>query len=336
MIYFLFPMSLICAFFLTGLFRLIALRVSIVDVPNHRSSHEVPTPRGGGIAITCTFFIGSFILALFNLIEGGQFLLLLCCSSAIAVVGFIDDCRPVPALTRFIVHVVVSSITIWFLYQTNFMVSRSGIFTLSWLFLPIITFILVWLINLYNFMDGIDGIAGVEAVTVFFGAATILWLNGGNHGHIQWLLILSAAILGFLVKNWPPAKIFMGDSGSGFLGFVLGYFTIITSVHAEINLWSWLILGGVFVTDATVTLLRRLIKGERIFEAHRSHSYQILAQRYNSHRKITLGVLLVNVLWLFPFAFMAAIYPNHAPIITLVSLLPVISLCLIVGYTKGK
>jgi Fuc2NAc and GlcNAc transferase len=174
----------------------------------------------------------------------------------------------------------------------------------GWLADALAALYLVWLLNLYNFMDGIDGIAGMEAITVCLGAAALvgLALGIGSAADIGLPLLLAGAVAGFLVWNFPPARIFMGDAGSGFLGITLGILSLHAGAIAPPLLWSWLILLGVFVADATVTLLRRLLRGERVYEAHRSHAYQQAARHYGRHLPVTLAVAAVNLAWLTPIA----------------------------------
>ena len=179
-------------------------------------------------------------------------------------------------------------------------------------------------------MDGIDGIAGVEAITVLGSGALILFVQG----EVAWLTLfsyLAVCIAGFLIWNWSPAKVFMGDACSGFLGFTLGLLAVITSLGNVINVWCWLILFGVFLIDATTTLIRRVVRGQKWYEAHRSHAYQVLSRRYGSHRKVTVGVLAINILWLLPLGYLAAVYPAWGLTICCVALLPLLVIALRVG-----
>ena len=172
-------------------------------------------------------------------------------------------------------------------------------------------------------MDGIDGLASIEAITVSASAAVILLLNG-SEAAAQILLILSACVAGFLIWNWPPAKIFMGDASSGFLGFTLGLMAVITSNNDAISLWSWLILLAVFVTDTTYTLIRRIVNGDKWYEAHRSHAYQILSRQYRSQKKVTVAVITINIAWLFPLAYLATKYEYWASLISIIAVLPLV------------
>jgi Fuc2NAc and GlcNAc transferase len=157
-------------------------------------------------------------------------------------------------------------------------------------------------------MDGIDGIAGIEALTVGAGGTAIYWLVGlPLSGDAALPALLAAAALGFLVWNFPPARIFMGDAGSGFLGLILGAFSLQAALVRPVLLWCWLVLLGVFIVDATVTLIRRLLRRELLYKAHRSHAYQQASREFRTHRSVTIAVAAINVLWLFPWAVAIAI-----------------------------
>jgi Fuc2NAc and GlcNAc transferase len=146
------------------------------------------------------------------------------------------------------------------------------------------------------------------------------------------LLVLTAAAAGgFLVWNWPPAKIFMGDAGSGFLGFLLGAIAWITMVSGDLSIWVWLILFGAFFVDATVTLLRRWRRGEPLATAHRSHAYQRLSRRLGSHEKVTVGCLVVNIVWLGPFAWLAAVRPSLGALALVIAWTPLVIFSWICG-----
>ena len=160
---------------------------------------------------------------------------------------------------------------------------------------------LVWILNLYNFMDGIDGIASIEALCVTVGGCVLYALAGQPLAGAPSAL-LAATVAGFLLWNFPLAKIFMGDGGSGFLGLTLGALSLLAGWHSPAMLWAWLVMLGVFIVDATVTLIRRLCRGEKVYEAHRTHAYQYASRKYSSHRRVTLTVLAINLLWLFPWA----------------------------------
>lgn len=316
------PFFFLLSLSLTGLFRIYALKTSLVDIPNHRSSHANPTPRGGGVAIIISFFLGSLLLWQTGLVTVRSLCAVMGCGGLVALIGIIDDFYQLPARIRFFVHVIASAGTLFIIKELPTMPWVTGDVDLGGFGYLFAAISLVWLLNLYNFMDGIDGIAGVEAISVAGGAALILILNEGNDSHVQWLVLLVSATLGFLVWNWPPAKIFMGDACSGFIGFCLGIFAIITSTSEGINIWSWAILLGVFLVDASFTLFSRILRQERFYEAHRSHAYQILSRRLRSHKKVTMGVLFINLFWLFPLALLASRFPAWGFFFMMASFVP--------------
>lgn len=333
-----FPMSnwwilllFLCSFLLTGLCRLYALRIQMLDIPNARSSHTIPTPRGGGVGLVLTFLFGTILLIRYSPLPLTATMGTLTACSLVAIVGFLDDHYHLSAILRLSVHTIASALLL-FIADIPLIIPWLPVdFYLLGLSYLILGISLVWLLNLYNFMDGIDGLASIEALSVIGAALIILKLNNDLGAYAAWLEILGAAVAGFLFWNWPPAKIFMGDAGSGFLGFVLGCFAILTSGTTGINIWTWVILLAVFIVDSTVTLLRRIIRGDHFWMAHRSHAYQILARRYNSHIKITVGVLLINSVWLFPWAYLTTHYPSNSFFFVLAATIPLIILAIRVG-----
>lgn len=291
---------------LTGVIRFYALSRSLIDVPNARSSHSVPTPRGGGIGIVISFLLVVILSANANQMPWDFALALLGAGACTALLGFLDDHGHIAARWRLLGHFAAAA---WALYWLDGL-PAVDIFGISLEMgaagYLIAAFYLVWLLNLYNFMDGIDGIASVEAVCVCIGGAVLFLLV--DQSDAAWIPIsLAAAVIGFLVWNFPPAKIFMGDAGSGFLGVILGIMSIKAAWVAPQLLWGWLILLGVFIVDATLTLLRRLCRGEKIYEAHRSHAYQYASRQFGRHLPVTAGVLFINVIWLLPIAVSVAL-----------------------------
>jgi len=307
----------------TALVRRYLLRRKVLDIPNGRSSHSLPTPRGGGLSIVVVFLGIVLWFAHRGDISASLGSALIWGGLAVAGVGFLDDHFPVPPRVRLLVHFAAAG---WALWQLNGM----GPLHLGWIRWDwgwvgqLVALVgLVWMINLYNFMDGIDGLAGVEAVCASgLGGLLLAW--SGLGGLAEGALALAGASAGFLVWNWPPAKIFMGDVGSGFLGFVFGVLAISSAKERPWLLWPWLILLSVFIVDSTVTLIRRLTAGARWYEAHCSHAYQHAARRWGSHVKVTLTIALVNVAWLFPLAWGACVWPATGPLFAVVALAPLV------------
>ncbi|MDR7281958.1 Fuc2NAc and GlcNAc transferase [Pseudomonas corrugata] len=295
------------SFSLTALLRRYALSRSLLDVPNDRSSHSVPTPRGGGVAIVLTFLGALIGLFAGGLISPTLFFALAGSGAMTAVIGFLDDHGHIAARWRLLAHFVAAVWAVWWLGGLP-AISLFGVsIEISWIGHLLAVVYLVWMLNLYNFMDGIDGIAGVETVTVCMGACLLYWTSGvPDQG---WLLVLlSSCVAGFLLWNFPPAKIFMGDAGSGFLGMALGVLSLEAAWVSPEIFWGWLILLGVFIVDATFTLLRRLVRGDKVYEAHRSHAYQFASRRFGKHLPVTLAVGMINVFWLLPIALCLVFY----------------------------
>lgn len=292
----LFILGASCA--VTWFLRRYALLTNLLDIPNHRSSHVIPTPRGGGLAFVFCFILVVLSLTLLKLIPFTLFILFAGIGAFIATIGFIDDHRHIPAKWRLLAHFAACALA---LYLFGGMPEISWILPVGLICNIVAIVYLVWLLNLFNFMDGIDGIAAIEAISVCLGGALLYFFHG--HGTPMLLPIaLAFSVGGFLIWNFPPARIFMGDAGSGFLGFSLGMFSIQAATISASFFWSWLILLGVFTVDATITLLYRAITGKRVFDAHCNHGYQHACRRYGSHRAVTLSVLAINLLWLLPLA----------------------------------
>jgi Fuc2NAc and GlcNAc transferase len=289
----------------TGMVRAYALRHDVLDVPQARSSHSTPTPRGGGLAIVVAFLGALVVLLLHGNVDRGTAIGIGGAALLVAVVGFIDDHRSLPARVRFIAHVVAAAWGLWWLGGLPPLIVAGRTVGGGIIATVVAGVALVWLLNLYNFMDGIDGLAGAEAVTICAGAMLAQYMAGVGAASAL-TLALAAASLGFLLWNLPPARIFMGDVASGFLGITLGLIAIRDASLSAPLLASWTILLGVFVVDATATLLRRMRRGERVWEAHRSHAYQVVSRAWNSHGRVTLTVALINLGWLTPIAIAVA------------------------------
>jgi Fuc2NAc and GlcNAc transferase len=317
--------TFLSSWLLTKKFKQYAEQRELMDVPNSRSSHVLPTPRGGGVAIVITFltaatffyFLGEVPLkVLLPLLIGGTF---------ITLIGFLDDLKSVPARWRAFVHLFVSAIALFFLFAHT-----QNPTILFWGFIVVSCLGLSWLLNLYNFMDGIDGLAAAEAL--FFSGVACLLLVLCQQTSLIWIFaLLFASVAGFLIWNWSPARIFMGDAGSGFLGYTLGVLGLASSQLTPIPIWSWIILLGFFEVDATWTLLRRILRGERWYEAHRSHAYQHLTARWGSHKKTVLAMMTLNIVWLLPWSIIALRWPNFGALATFAALLPVLGFAIYFG-----
>jgi len=263
------------------------------------------------------------VLALFGGVSRELLIVMTVGGLAVATVGYLDDRHQLSARVRLAVHFGAA---LWALaWLGGLPPLRFGELTFSfgWGGYVLGALGIVWTLNLFNFMDGIDGIATSEAVFILCAGSILNVLVAGSSDVPAFAFALAAACGGFLLWNWPPAKIFMGDAGSGYLGYGVAVLALAAARESPVALLVWLILGGLFFVDATVTLARRLARGERVYEAHRSHAYQWLARRWQSHLRVTLLATAINLLWLFPCAYVAATKPQWAGWMVLIALLPI-------------
>lgn len=266
-----------------------ARRLQLLDIPNDRSSHTTPVPRGGGLAIVLISLVAWLtMLAMEPAADWRLFRAFLYSASLIAFVSWIDDLRSISSLLRLAAHTMAAAWTLWELVGMGkllvpgFTAIHLGGF--AW-FLGL--FWMVGLTNVYNFMDGTDGIAGVQTIVAGIG-----WIVLGEWSGMRELgmiaLFLTASTAGFLIHNWSPARIFMGDVGSAFLGFTFAFLAVVAS-QADPRLGeAGVLLLAPFLFDATFTLFRRIRKGENILVAHRSHLYQRLVIAGYSHRFVAI------------------------------------------------
>ncbi len=323
----------VLASLMTGMLRRYALSRSLLDIPNERSSHTLATPRGGGLSFVITFLVALSVLGGWGYVTPSVLVSLLGAGGLVALVGFMDDHGHIAARWRLLGHFIAAG---WGLFWIGGLppITIFGVpLSAAWLSIIIGLLYLVWLLNLYNFMDGIDGIASIEAICVCLGGSLLYWLTG----HAQEALLpmlLAATVAGFLVWNFPPARIFMGDAGSGFLGIVLGLLALMAGWINPLLFWGWLILLGVFVVDATFTLARRLLRGDKVYQAHRSHAYQYASRRYAGHRPVSLAVAAINLGWLLPVATAVVLLKLDGALGTMVAYAPLVVLALI--YQAGK
>jgi Fuc2NAc and GlcNAc transferase len=304
-----------------ALVRRYALR-RLIDVPNDRSSHSRPTPRGGGLALSAAHLAGLVVAGALGMAPPGLVAALAGGGLGVATIGFLDDHRHVSPLLRLACHFLAFGWAIAWLGGLPPVDFGFGPVDLARAGTVLTLLYFAWFLNLFNFMDGIDGLAGMEALTMSSTAALLVGFGGAGPGDALPLLLLAVAAAGFLAWNWPPARIFMGDVGSGYLGFALGTLALWTVVEGWLTPWVWLILGGTFLADATVTLVVRARAKASLAEAHRSHAYQRLSRRWRGHRPVTLAFAAVNLVWLAPWAFAATRWPPYGATIALVALAP--------------
>lgn len=255
-------------------------------IPNERSLHDIPTPKGGGIAIVLTWYIGISILFFSGIIERGLYFALLS-GIILAFVSLVDDLKGLKPIIRLIVHFFTAIIAFIFLEGLRPLVLPEIHINYNYVVYPLAIIGMVWFINLFNFMDGVDGLASVEVISI----CSVLFVLSWNVINI----LLIACTAGFLSWNWPKAKIFMGDIGSTQLGFIL----VVLGIHFhntyEFSILNWIMLSSPFWFDATLTLYRRWRNREKLIEAHRKHVYQRIVQAGFSHVKVNIFFMLINL-----------------------------------------
>lgn len=265
----------------TAVFRRWSLGRGVVDVPNERSSHLSPTPRGGGIVFVSIALVGYVVLAVSTQTLPWSYII---GALLVAGISWIDDLWSISFAWRLIVHFIAAGI----LLADSAFSAGEGIW--GGIASILAVFWIAWMINAYNFMDGIDGIAGVQAIVAATAWSALAFIN--DQPAVSFYAgILAAAILGFLVHNWQPAKIFMGDVGSAFLGFTLASFPFLGSDRdhhdAGVFVAAGVIFVWLFVFDTVVTLVRRLVRREKVWQAHRSHLYQRMVIGGMQHATVT-------------------------------------------------
>jgi len=279
-----------------------AAKLRLLHAPNARSSHSRLTPHGGGLGILLGSVLGLAFLGTSGMSLWGIALVAI----FIAMVGLWDDIRDLPALWRLAAHALGCALLLGLVgmppplqLPLGLEVSGLGLWLLLWVGG-------VWWVNLFNFMDGTDGLAVTQALFMLLAAFGLMyWMNPQwpTNNALQWLLLHVAAITAFLMLNWPPARIFLGDVGSTYLGFMLYFYALISIQQEWLNYSTWLVLGCLFIADASMTLARRIYKKQRWFEAHREHFYQKLAQKTGSHRYVLAMAFAINGLFVLPLAW---------------------------------
>jgi Fuc2NAc and GlcNAc transferase len=330
--------SSLAALWLTGRARTYALSKQMIDVANQRGSHSAPTPRGGGVAIVAATVAAVAVAYALGLADPFMAAALIGGGLPVASIGWLDDHGHVRASARITAHSAGAAVVVWALgplplptilpfWGPNWPIADVAVTLLF----------LVWMINLFNFMDGIDGIAGGETATVCLCGAVLAWIVGAAApAIIAAPLILAAAAIGFLWWNWPPAQIFMGDVSSGFLGLALGALTLGAGRVAPELAAAWIVLLGAFIADATVTVVHRLVRGEKVYEAHRNHAYQRLTRKLGRHLPVTLGTLAITLCFCFPVAWLmvAGFLKPFSGV--LIAFIPLVAAALAMGAGSGE
>ncbi|MFH0882220.1 MAG: glycosyltransferase family 4 protein [bacterium] len=302
---------------LAGRIRSLAVQSKLLDVPNERSSHAVPVPRIGGLAIVTVVLTGILALALAIPLQVPWLWTLVISGSMIVGIGLVEDLFGVRKRVRLLIHVLAGFVIVLYIGSHLEIIFPKSLELTGAPALALITLYVVWNINSYNFMDGIDGLAGGQAVFIGLSAGTIAAINGNLPLAAVYLLI-AAASTGYLRWNWHPAKIFMGDLCSGFLGVTFAVTSLWGKLTETVPLGAFLILMAVFYTDSTWTTFRRLLVGENITLAHRDFAFHHAIRAGHSHARVTTAIMLIDVFWLLPLAVIAVVLGDNRSIPVLI------------------
>lgn len=286
--------SFALTYFLSGL----KSRKIMIAVPNERSLHEKPVPKSGGIAIVLTWYTGLTILFFFDFIEKNLYYALMS-GILISVISLIDDIYDVKPVVRLLIHFITAIIAFAFLGGLRPLFIPDIHFNYNWIVYPVAIVGIVWFINLFNFMDGVDGYVSVEAIFL----SAVFFIMSWNPATV----LLIVCVSGFLVWNWPRARIFMGDTGSTQLGFILVIFGIYLHNTLEFSILNWIMLTSPFWFDATITLFRRWRNKEKLGKGHKKHVYQRFVRMGFPHQKVNYILIIIN----FFIIALIIIYRSH-------------------------
>jgi Fuc2NAc and GlcNAc transferase len=304
------PLALALAATLTPLLRSWLLRCNLVDLPGERRSHDVPTPRGGGLAIAVAILLALLLAPVGAWWPGVSVL------GVLALLGWLDDRVELPPSLRLAVQAATAVLGLSWLGPVVSVPLFGHLVDLPWLWTPLAGIAVVWLINLHNFMDGSDGLAAMQGVWSGLAFAVIMWMNG-LVGPASFGFAMAGGFAGFLLWNRPPARIFMGDVGSMVLGGGVAMLALVGAVSGVVSVWLSLIVTSVFVVDATATLARRVMRGERWYTAHRQHAYQRLIVAGWSHGQVLALYAATNLLLVMPAAWTVIANPDLGAVIAI-------------------
>jgi Fuc2NAc and GlcNAc transferase len=302
-----FTVAAILTWWWTGIARNWLVARQQLDIPNERSLHASPIPRGGGIALVLVVLgIDSFATGLVHTSMPVAMIVLLATASY-ALLGALDDRYSLKVRLRCQLQVAIALGAV----AAMFWLTAVPWNLLTLIVGAVLVLVLVWMVNLYNFMDGSDGLAAIQAIGAgLFGA--YLSAHQGFESVAFAAATIAGASAGFLLWNWHPARIFMGDAGSYFLGAQFGLLGLATALYGTIP-WYWGILLAPFVTDASLTLCRRILRGDKWFAAHRTHAYQLLIQLGWTHTQVALALMALMALMVWPCAWVSVFYPQYGP-----------------------
>jgi len=317
--------TLVSSVLFCGIYLRLARRWQILDVPNERSSHQRPTPKGGGLPLMLAFFLGLVLNFGDAIFLSSQYSVVLAGALFLTVLGVADDRWNLSVRLRFFAYGLCCGVASMILLRGAVIDGAPPTVVL----ILATAFVLLWVSNLYNFMDGVDGLAASQCFIACCGAALLVWSTGGRAEYALVCLLLGFAHLGFLVWNWPAARLFMGDAGSIPTGFVLAALAVLGAVQGDLAAACWLVLLAAFITDASWTLVGRIVTVQNFTQGHRGHAYQRLSRQWGSHRSVVFLLIAIMGFWLFPLAWAIAMWPQHTISLVILAYLP-----LLIGMAK--
>ena len=317
--------AFLLTFFITRLLIRYSEKMGMMDIPNKRSSHSRPTPKGGGVG----FFVVFILISLgFYSFSDYHFIVspLVFGAPVVILLGWFDDRYSLPPFFRLFIHFLVALFIYIFVTQ-NFEIQLNISFLPEgfWINSVFCVLFITWFINLYNFMDGVDGQAASTAIVGSLLMAVIAGIHDSYRLSVIYCLI-SYTVSGFLFYNWSPARIFMGNTGSYFLGFLFASLALISKVHANVSFYSHVIIFGFFIFDTTFVLIWRTMKKRPLFKAHQTFIFHKLMKKGWSHGEISIFYVMIMILWLFPMANLASIYDDLGLLIVLMAYFPLLIL----------
>ena len=332
MLLFIFFLTIIISYIGTYLVEKLFLKFSLfIDKPEDRSIHKYPIPSAGGLSIIITFILYLLVLLAIYPANNISHIILLVSVMPVLIIGSIDDLKKIGVYKRLLVHTFSAIVIVYYFQITDNSFSVDFNSQSSYIIFFASVVLSMWLMNLYNFMDGIDGYAATESIFVALSASLIAYLNNPSSHIYMYLLGFGAANIGFLIRNWHPAKIFMGDAGSISTGCIFAFFIFYSGSESVISIYTWLILLSIFVSDATYTLFVRIVTKKNITKPHLTHAFHIITSSKKSQLFTVKALIFVNILWVFPMAMLSTIYSNYHIMIAFVVYFPILLYLIKIG-----
>jgi Fuc2NAc and GlcNAc transferase len=317
-------LSALLSFSFMGLFIKRAKIIGLLDQPNNRSSHFKPTVRGGGFVFSLVYLLFGCFLFLYDLKFQSSFQVVLIACPLALFVGWYDDRFNLSAVFRLIFQLFLSVIIIFYV-SDQFKIEMKFLFLPSYFWLNFVFSILfiTWFTNLFNFMDGADGLAASTSVIASIAMA-ILALKSANYELTMAYILVGSCLLGFLPWNWSPAKIFMGESGSYFLGINFAILALIGNIKFKLSMYAFIILFGLFIVDTTYTLIVRIFRRQNPLAPHKHFAFHKLMKKGWSHNRISILYSSIVIFWLAPLALSSFLFQQHALLILVLSYTPLV------------